>query len=534
MADETLSVRPGTVGATGMRYHELALQRWLYGTFFVRTGYAIPVVFSTPMDAFGTFDKLWKSDNNPFKYLFDLKDERGTPLYEPYPPNLRYPLISVFRRGWKYRPNQNYSIHQWRPINWPTVSPDVGRCQLGNTLVSYRPMAWDYRWQIDHYAMRPDTQAYFVEKLMRSMWLTGGTPQAWIPVHYPGWGWHNIRIYIDGDIENSTLEEPEDQKHVEFRTTFTLVMEGYSVDQDIKVVPALWSLLIRNAPEASPQDISSAFVEQEEVDLRLHDNNTSMLARGGIPSDEECQQKLAQYGTYPAHQVHFSGSLQPQSWQSFGFQSTIVGTSPYFMGGVAAASGFGTTSVLLLPTHVSAGSYSEAVSGMSFGVFGSLYDAFPAIFGGSFHEQVNMAVAVANVSGTAFWNFVNNGNMSFSVGGTYFHSIVPYGDTGTGYGTLAFTPYGTYASVSVFVDAGTDMPIMAGPGTIAPRCADMSFSVGGTYLHTVTTVNAGTASMGTTAYMVFGTFVQVTATAGSHYEAFGNQTVSVFGTYQHA
>ena len=341
MADETLSVRQGTVGATGMRYHELALQSWLYSTFFVREGYPVPVVFSTPMDAFGNFDKLWKSGSNPFKYLFDLKDEKGQPLYEPYPSNLRYPLISVFRRGWKYRPEQNYSIHQWRHMNWPTVSADVGRCDLGTVTVSQRPMAWDYRWQVDHYAMRPDTQAHFIEKVMRSMWITGGVPQCWIPVHYPAWGRQMVRMFLDGDIENSTLEEPEDQKHVEFRTTFTLCLEGYSVDQNLQFVPALWNLLIRGSEaSASPSEVQNAFTTQVTEDLRFMDDNVTMKARDNIPSDEACQKALDPRGTYPGYAVSLSGSLQPNGYAFYGFSSTNA-NDPYFMGGVPAASGYG-------------------------------------------------------------------------------------------------------------------------------------------------------------------------------------------------
>ena len=281
-----------------MRIHELALQRWFYNIFFVREGYPIPLIFSTPSDAFSTFDKLWKKDNTPFKYLFGIKDEKGTPLYEPYPSNLRYPLISAFRRGWKYRTEQNYSIHRFRHISWPTVSKDVNKCQLGNVATSQRQMAWDYRWQIDHYAMRPDTQAYFVETLMRSMWMTGGVPQCWVKVYYPVLGHQLIRMYLDGDIENSTPEEPEDQKQVEFRTTFTLCMEGYSVDQNIQFVPALWSLVVRdNSLSASPGDIENAFGVQYEEDLRAYGHNPTLDSRSNQPPSEGCDIALRSTGT---------------------------------------------------------------------------------------------------------------------------------------------------------------------------------------------------------------------------------------------
>lgn len=346
MADDTLSIRANTVGATGMRYHELALQRWLYGTFFVRAGYPIPVVFTSPMDAFGNFTTLWKSDKNPFKYLLDLKDENGTPLYEPYPSNVRYPLISVFRRNWRYRPEQSYGYHQFRHMNWPTVSDDPLRGDLANVSVSLRPNAWDYRFQIDHYCMRTDSQAYFTERLMRAFGTGGGTSQSWITVHYPALGLQRVRMYIDGNIDNDTPEEPEEQKHVEFRTTFNLVIEGYSIDQDVQIVPALWTLILRNKREsASPNEIQSAFDQQTAIDLRIGDNNSVLNSRDNVPSDEPTQQALNTQGTYPAVYLYQSGSEQPAAYLNFGFSST-ASTSPYFIGGIAQTSGFGAATVI--------------------------------------------------------------------------------------------------------------------------------------------------------------------------------------------
>jgi hypothetical protein len=141
-----------------MRYHELALQHWLNRKFFVREGYPIPVVFATPMDAFGQFNKLWSQSNNPFQYLLDAKDEKGTPLYLPYPNPVRYPLLSVYRKGWRYRSYQNFSIHRHRHINWPSVSTieeGLGKCELGNVMTSKMPLAYDYRFQLNHFSTPP-------------------------------------------------------------------------------------------------------------------------------------------------------------------------------------------------------------------------------------------------------------------------------------------------------------------------------------------------------------------------------------------
>jgi hypothetical protein len=345
MADETLSVRKGTMGSTELRFHEMALQRWFYSTFFVAAGYPIPVVFGTPMDAFGNFNRLWKKDKSPFAYLFALKDTQGRPLYEPTPSNLRYPLISVLYKSSRLRVDQSYGLHQYRHMNWPTVADNVQRCDLGNVSVSQRPMGWDFRFQVDHYCMRPDTQAFFTHAIYRAFAVGGGTPQTWVPVYFPVLGWQKIRLFLDGDVENSTKDEPEDQKHVEFRTTFNLVMEGYSIDQDIEIVPALWTLVLRGGQEsASPGELDFAFNEQQSVDLRLGDNNPDVSTRANIPSDTQCQIELAQTGTYPPADITLSGTDQPGVYLNFGFTSTNPASS-YFMGGIPRSQGFGIASV---------------------------------------------------------------------------------------------------------------------------------------------------------------------------------------------
>lgn len=301
MADGTIGVKTGSLGATSMRYHELALQRWLNHLFYVREGYPVPVVFATPMDAFSQFTKLWSEANNPFQYLLNAKNEDGTPLYEPYPSPVRYPLLSVYRKGFKYRPSQNFSIHQFRHINWPTVSDDVGKCQLGNVTTSRMPMAWDYRFQIDHYCLRPDTQAFFIEKLMWEFHRNGGTPQTWMLVDYPAWGQQLVRMYIDGDIENATPEEPEPDKNQEFRTTVNIVVEGFSVDLNFVVKPALWHIIFGNS-SVDPETLQRAFTPLREEDVRRGDNNVTLDARDNVPSDVECQESLSTVGeVYTKH-----------------------------------------------------------------------------------------------------------------------------------------------------------------------------------------------------------------------------------------
>lgn len=277
----TLNVPDGALSGTGMRYHELALQHWLNKIFILRWGVPVPVVFTSPMDAFSLFSRLWSEASNPFQYLLAVKDAAGNPLYQPYPAPVRYPVISVYRKGWKLRQSHNFSIHRMRWINWPTVSsPGPGlygvgntgtnltRCGLGEVTTSRFPMAFDYRFQIDHFCNRPDTQAFFTSQLFREFWRTGGTQmQSWIKVGYPGFGDKLVRVYIDGDIDNMTPEEPEDGKDVEYRTSFTVVVEGYELDLDYKIFPALWRLVLREG-SAPPEALDAAFDFTGTVDLR--------------------------------------------------------------------------------------------------------------------------------------------------------------------------------------------------------------------------------------------------------------------------
>lgn len=278
-----------------MRYHELALQRWLNTWAIVREGYPIPVVYSSPMDAFGHFSTLWQRDKNPFTYLLDLKDSNGKPLYEPHPSPARYPVISVHRRGWQYRTSQNFSIHRWRHINWPTVSDSgtvvSGKEQMGTGLTqrdlgevttARRPMAWDYRFQVDHFCNRPDTQAFFIEQFMQQMWRTGGVPQTWINVPFPGYGDMLVRLYLDGGIENMTPEEVPDGKYTEFRTSFQLVVEGFDVDIRYKVYPALWYLIVGTGGEVSPDQLQVVFTD----DLRQNAENPTIGNRDIPPPPE--------------------------------------------------------------------------------------------------------------------------------------------------------------------------------------------------------------------------------------------------------
>lgn len=276
-----------TSDITAGRVHELAIQKWFYSHFFVSEGYPVPLVFATPMDAFSVAAELWKAPNNPFKYLLDAKDANGTPLYEPYPANIRYPIISVKRLGWNPRINQSYGIHRYRHAGYPTVNKDVKQNDLGNVIVTRMPVAWDFRYQIDHFCTRPDTQAIFIQTVMRSIVWAAGAIQTWIPVVYPGYfgtGHPMCRLYLDGNIENATPDEPSDAQ-VEFRTSFTLVLEGYSPDLDQVLWPTLWREIVGANP-VSPEDLNTLFANPEVVideDLREHNENAVFKTLPDLP-----------------------------------------------------------------------------------------------------------------------------------------------------------------------------------------------------------------------------------------------------------
>ena len=266
------------VELTGMRIHELALNAWLYRTFYVSAGYPVPVVFATPMDAFSEFDKVLEQSNSPFAYLRKLPQE-------PYPSNVRYPLIGVERKGWAFRPSQNYSSHVERRWGWPgnaTVADGFNSNNLSNVQQERMGMAWDYRFNIDHYAMRPDTQALFVQRLMRQLQYTAGQPQLYIPVIYPGHNAQWIRTFLQGEINDMTEKAPGENFMV-FRTSLTLVMEGFSYDDNKVTVPTVWALLAQQGP-TSPTDLGNAYNFGFTYQLRENPTGNQVLnARAPLP-----------------------------------------------------------------------------------------------------------------------------------------------------------------------------------------------------------------------------------------------------------
>jgi hypothetical protein len=264
-----------------MRVHEMAIQYWLNHLFQVAAGYPVPVIFAPVMDAYGLLQNLWKDPNNPFKYLLQVKDEKGTPLYEPYPANIRYPLLSVQRKSWAFRNSQNYTLHPERIYGWQTDVENPTRNDMAYVVQRQRPMAWDLTYQIDFLCLRPDTQAYFLEVLMGEFWRSGGPePQTWIQVPYPKWfGDQAVRVRLPSGIQNMTQEAPQPNSITEYRTSISIVVEGYKLDSDFDVVPAFWSLV------ENYTSIPGQVEFTETTDLRSEQTNSVFNQRlpPGVP-----------------------------------------------------------------------------------------------------------------------------------------------------------------------------------------------------------------------------------------------------------
>jgi hypothetical protein len=77
----------------------------------------------------------------------------------------------------------------------------------------------------------------------------------------------------------ATPEEPEADRNVEYKTTVSLVVEGFSLDLDFKVEPALLALSFLAQGSVDPVTLQRAFEPLREEDVRIRDNNVTMLDR---------------------------------------------------------------------------------------------------------------------------------------------------------------------------------------------------------------------------------------------------------------
>lgn len=273
------------VAVTGMRVHELAIQRWFNRRFFVAEGTPVPVLFAKPMDAFADFQTLWKQHDGALGYLLAAVDKDGKPLYQPFPQPVRLPMISVNRTGWSFSAKRTYSPHWNRHVGWPTVSPNAQKVDLANVYQAEMPTAWDFKYQVDHFSSRPDTQALFIQTFMRTLSkLAASQAQTWINVLYPGYfGTQPVRVYLpDDSVQDLTEDDPENFRV--YRTSLTLTVEGWSPDPNNIVVPAFWSQ-VSAARAVDPASLESQYANaaQQSEDLRLRQANAVFNSVNGLP-----------------------------------------------------------------------------------------------------------------------------------------------------------------------------------------------------------------------------------------------------------
>jgi hypothetical protein len=295
-----------------MRIHELALQRFLNKHFSIVEGYPIPVLFTKPMDAFDTFQTIWQDPNNPFNYLLNAKDSKGTPLYLPFPAPVRLPMITVNRSNWTFAAKRNFGLFDWTVATHRDTATSKQQCM---------PVGWDYHLQVDHYCSRPDTQAYFIAQLQRVLQRSGGVPCIWIPCLYPTIGKQLIKIYLDGDITDSTEEESTDKNFKIYRTTLRFTVEGYWVDADIGNVPLLLKMVL-TARAISPTVIAALVSEIDAVTVatRVVCRPDLLVVQQSLPpSSWPCQPE--QPGNTP-------GVLPPAVPQSASFRFFNLGGQP--------------------------------------------------------------------------------------------------------------------------------------------------------------------------------------------------------------
>jgi hypothetical protein len=270
---------------TSMRVHELAVMHWLNERFLVADGYPMPVLFSKPMSAYSDFRKLWSQKGGPFEYLLNAKDKEGRPLYQPHPSPPIYPLLTINRIGWKFDPQRNFGSQWFRHAGWVTVEKNATKRNLAVVREQRMPQAWDYRLQVDHYAMRPDQQAHFIQELQLGWFQSASVPNTWIKAVYPNiFGKKLIRVIQDGDITDSTEEEPADNYRV-YRTTVNLTVQGWVPDPDFIYVNSFW-VEAERATAISPDQLNEVFSPEvsKTEDLRSTENNDVFNSATGMPT----------------------------------------------------------------------------------------------------------------------------------------------------------------------------------------------------------------------------------------------------------
>ena len=268
---------------TEVKMHALALTRWINQWSFLKEGVPTPVIWATPMDAFSQFDKLWQDANSPFAYLKGMGQPDGAAVV--FPVVQRFPLINIDFRGMSYAADRSYSGRTYRRLGWPTVegqqTPGVTLSSLGYVSQARMPLAFNYRYQVDHWALRPDTQAFFIRQLLKSVRASGAELQTYVRTLYPSYyGNALVKLKIDSDINDTTEKDPTDQT-VKYRTTINCTLEGWAIDQTLTVTPTFWT--VNNMSIAfDPNHLDQIYL-MNSTDLRPYQQNPVLGLRQNLP-----------------------------------------------------------------------------------------------------------------------------------------------------------------------------------------------------------------------------------------------------------
>ena len=271
---------------TSLRVHALAITRWLNQAFYLAAGVPVPVIWATPMNAFSQFDELWNQNPSPYDYLKSWSANTANPQQGAVFPNpQRFPLINLDFKSFTYAPDRSYGGKVFRTLGWQAVdtlqTPGFTLSDLGNVQQARMPLAMDLNYQVDHWCLRPDTQAFFVEQLLETFKVSQATLQRYIPVLYPSYfGTWLVKMRLDPTISDGTEKDPVDNV-VKYRTTFNLTLEGWRADQKIRVTPALWSISL-NLNAVEPNQIEELYA-LNGLDLRAYQQNPVLALRTNLP-----------------------------------------------------------------------------------------------------------------------------------------------------------------------------------------------------------------------------------------------------------
>ena len=121
---------------------------------------------------------------------------------------------------------------------------------------------------------------------------------------------------MDTDVVDAT-EDPSAEMPMVYRSSFSVVIEGYFVDQDTVYVPALWSLVFRDVPTLPMNlDYLSAFYEIATTgtiayDMRVNGTNPLLDSRPDVPPWGPVPTVLTAFGTSPTPSGRILNGILP-------------------------------------------------------------------------------------------------------------------------------------------------------------------------------------------------------------------------------